>query len=351
MSLLVYLILLLAGVLAALLYYSWERLVAFFGAAYPNARYSAMGNEFITRSGISRVLGAGGFQEAVSTASNRDIPLQETDMDLIEAEIDSLMVKNLEMVREEMPAPSRAFFDALILRREIHVLKRILRAMFAGREWNAEPVGHLDSRTLSLLKEEEELSNIHYILRYTPYHDIVEKEFENGVPEIAVLERALDDFYFDYLRETVGKMRVWKRAYREFMSISADIQNIKTALRLHEMGMEFSEEELVPGGKGIGVWELQQMTAAEAVQDALRQLQAGHYEVQAENIFDAERELDKKFLELIHDLAIKYISTAGPSLYFLQAREFELRNLRAVFRGLHEGLPVPEIEKELVTVE
>ncbi len=328
-----------------------SRASAFFGAAYPNARYSAMGNEFVTRQGLSRVLTSKGLQEAVSAATSRDFPFQESDIDSLDRELGTIMVGVIEMVKDEMPAPSRPLFDTFLLRHEILTLKRILRAMFHEKEWQADPVGGLDRKTLQLLKEAEGLSDIPYILRYTPYKEVMEKAFEEGIPEPGEPDSALDKFYFNQMGETIEGLKVWKRPYHEYLSFYSDIQNIKLALRLREMGEELETRHLILAGKGLGEWELLQMAASESLEEALRQLQGTPYEMVAEDIFAAERGLDRRLLKFTYELALRYINTAGPSLHFAQAREFEISNLRKIFRGLGEGVSPGEIEKELVVIE
>ncbi len=332
-------------------YKMWPRFNAFFAAAYPNARYSAMGNEFVTRSGTARVLASKGLPEAVSAATTRDFTYRESEIDSLDQDLDNHMIQVLDMVKTEMPKPTLSLFETFLLRYEIKTLKRILRALFNGSEWSSDPVGGLDRKTLQLLKQVEDLQDIQYILRFTSYNEVMKNAFRERVPEVHELDDALDKFYADHMVSTSEGVKVWKRPYREYLSVYSDIQNIKLALRVREMRGEFDPAKIITLGKGVGVWELEQIVNSETFEEAVRHLQGTNYEIVARNIFEGEKELDRQLLRLTGDLAIRYINTAGPSLHFVQAREFEIRNLRKIFRGINEGLPAKEIESELIIID
>ena len=328
-----------------------DSVVSFFAVAYPNARFSAMGNEFITRGGIGRVTSARNLQDAVSSASSRDYVFKETSMNDLDRELDNHMADLIEMVRSDMPSPASPSFAMFSLRHELLTLKRILRAKYNGYEWHVDPMGNLDHKTLQLLREVEDLLDLKYVLRFTPYSDIIANAYDESIPELDEVDLALDNFFFDQLDRTVSQVRIWKKPYREFLHLFSDIENIKLALRVRETGGELDPEHIHTAGIGLGTWELQQMSMAETFEEAIRHLQGSGYDIAAENIHVAERELDRKLLRLTADLARRYINTAGPSLHFVQSREFEIGNLRKIFRGINEGLTSREIEKELVLVD
>lgn len=328
-----------------------DRVIAFFAVAYPNARYSAMGNEFITRAGVGRVASGRTLQDAVSGASSRDFIFKETDMDSLDRELDNLLVSIIEMVKSDMPSPTSRIFDVFLLRSELRTLKRILRALHNGLEWQADPMGSLDHTTLQLLRESDDLLDLKYILRFTPYSEIMASEYKDSVPELEDVDKALDAFFFDQLRETIDDIRIWKRPYLEFLHLYSDIENIKLAFRIRETGGELEPEKLLSSGTSLGAWELQQMAMADTFEEAMRHLQGSGYDIVAEDIHVAERELDRKLLRLTSDLSRRYINTAGPSLHFVQSREYEIGNLRRIFRGIREGIPGRDIEKELVIID
>ena len=328
-----------------------DPVTAFFAVAYPNARYSAMGNEFVTRNGVGRVATAKSLQDASGAAASRDFIFRENDMDRLDRELDNLMSGIIEGVRSDMPDPTSPIFDMFLLRHEILTLKRILRALHHGFDWNADPSGSLDHKTLQLLKEVEDLQDLRYILKFTPYREVIEEEYAEGVPELDDIDAKLDVFFFDRLRRTVDSVRIWKSPYREYLRFYSDIENIKFTLRVRETGADLEPGSILSAGTGLGEWELQQMATSETFEEAIRHLQGTNYEILAENIHVAERELDRKLLQLTGDIARRYINTAGPSLHFVQAREFEIGNLRKIFRGINEGIPFREIEKELVIID
>ena len=59
--------------------------------------------------------------------------------------------------------------------------------------------------------------------------------------------------------------------------------------------------------------------------------------------------LDRYLLETISRLSMEYYHTGGPLLWYLVAKEFELRNIRIILTGLSEGLSSDQIGKMLIT--
>ena len=72
--------------------------------------------------------------------------------------------------------------------------------------------------------------------------------------------------------------------------------------------------------------------------------------MQADERFDFEHYLDEKLLKMLIELNNQYILTVGPTLKYLVGKEFELRNIRALIRGIKEDVDPIRI-KELMILE
>ena len=210
---LVILLIALLGLALLVAYRVKDSVIAFFAVAYPNARYSAMGNEFVTRAGTGRLVTARTLQDAVSAASSRNLSFRESDMDTLDRELDGTLTSTIEMVRSEMPPPAAPIFDMILLGHELRILRRILKAKHHGLSWQADPVGSLDRRTLQLLRDSSDHEDLRYILKFTPYGGVIERLYAGGVPDPAAVDRSLDDFFLHRFRETIQGIRIWKGAY------------------------------------------------------------------------------------------------------------------------------------------
>ena len=75
---------------------------------------------------------------------------------------------------------------------------------------------------------------------------------------------------------------------------------------------------------------------------ALEELQA------ADSLIRFERALEAALLEYSSKLSNRYPLSVCPVISYILAKEREVRNVRAIARGREAGLPVEEIEEELV---
>jgi V/A-type H+-transporting ATPase subunit C len=72
---------------------------------------------------------------------------------------------------------------------------------------------------------------------------------------------------------------------------------------------------------------------------------------ETKSIYSLEVALDRLLLKTASEIASSALIAAGPTIKFLMGKEFEMRNLKAVLRGMYEGLPSDRILPMLITEE
>ena len=73
-------------------------------------------------------------------------------------------------------------------------------------------------------------------------------------------------------------------------------------------------------------------------------------EYEKENsVFPLEKALDVCFLHLLSNLSVEYTSNLGVGIRFVVSKEYETQNLKAITKGVLEGLSLDTIKKTVVT--
>ena len=63
-----------------------------------------------------------------------------------------------------------------------------------------------------------------------------------------------------------------------------------------------------------------------------------------------ETSLDCLLLKLVSDISTQNYVTIGPTIRFLVSKEFEIRNLKIITKGISESIP-PDIIKSFLVME
>jgi V/A-type H+-transporting ATPase subunit C len=69
------------------------------------------------------------------------------------------------------------------------------------------------------------------------------------------------------------------------------------------------------------------------------------------SIYSLEVAMDRMLLNSASGIASSALIAAGPTIKFIVAKEFEVRNLKAVLRGMYEGMSTESIMPLLILEE
>ncbi len=199
------------------------------------------------------------------------------------------------------------------------------------------------------------------LLHDTPFHATLSK---------AVAERKTDPVYLEHLMDhvVVGALRSsiylsdsnLSTPLKRFMGMYADILNIKSILRAKSLG--FGKEQIsavtVEGGRELAPWKLEQMSEAKGVAEVLGELEGTSYMEIVKGMLAASRHtvdpytvehaLDMELLKRTCEISSQNMLSVGVGLKLVVAKQFEIRNLRAIVRGLNAGMKKDTIESLLI---
>jgi V/A-type H+-transporting ATPase subunit C len=228
------------------------------------------------------------------------------------------------------------------------------------------PAGELDEAALIELSRQPDVKAVidllatwrveYYIPLIRHFKDFTEKR------DMAVLEYALDRFYYEHALAVVKKGESDDdRIIREFLITEVDVTNLKTTLKVIWDKMEPGEAEqfLIKGSIRFDKEKLISMMRTGTIEGAIRQLKDTSYEflskvpekfVSAGKISEFEKELDQYLIKrgVRHFLGDPLSIALG--LGYIWAKVNEVTNIRIIARGKAGEVSEKEIREALINV-
>ena len=245
-------------------------------------------------------------------------------------------------------------------------VKTVIRGIYTDAE--AEDVeddlirtGEFSRKTLDRLTEATSIEDAIDALSGTIFGEPLEDAYEDfessGV--LVPLENAVDRAFFSHLLDDIGQPEpdTPTALYREFLEAEIDFRNLRNALRVARSGAEIDPAEyFIEGGRLFDGEELRQLasntdelvtairesTYGNDLSDALDELE------EATSLIGFEHALNTALLEYSGKLSNRYPLSICPVLAYILGKEREIENIRAIARGREAGIPVEEIEEELI---
>jgi len=305
------------------------------GFSYPNARYSAMGNEYVTRSGLQKVRDARNLEEAISTVSSRDYEFPKdaaADIDSAVNALSDIESKFTRTIMEEIPKKAHPFFNAVLYRTELEELREAFIERFESsgvaasissvsgtstrRAENEDGQGNKQKRDGSEKEEEENTGNetIREIIGRSDspveaaellarsghkgkYGFLIKDEFQTALSSIedqndfSQFDILLDKEYFRNLKETGEKVTPFLQASTfELLKLHSDIFNIRTAVRgvAAEMPVDSIMARFVPPGGEIPQWKLELLAESSDVHELMEELKGTPFYPSDKDLFSGK---------------------------------------------------------------
>jgi len=267
-----------------------------------------------------------------------------------------------------VPKERKGTIEKILRRTDLWNLKAIITAIHnkvpkEERLKQLMPSPTMPWERLEMLASAESLEALLEFLRGSEYFDVLSGALgeykERGL--IALLS-ALDKYYYANVWKDVLAKKAQRGILREMVGYEIDALNIKLILRLKREGVPPAEIEryLILPSYLLTEAMLKSMAMAEDIRSAVSVIAPTHYgrfmlEVLPEveegrSLFVAEKMLDEQHLKLCKWMAITQLFTIAPVLAYIQLKEIELRNLRAITRLKADGVEPEEIKRMVMRV-
>jgi len=338
------------------------------------ARLKAKGVPFIEPLQLRELMQSSSVQDCMSRLKSygylTDVPIECTP-DQAEEELLLTWYEEVILLRSQAPRDAWLFFDAFLYFQEIAKVKRIIRLIHMDRSWAIAETPELWPEGCSpdlaaKLGNVQSMSEGVRLLQETRYGEPLFSVLALYEEEKSVfyLDHALDCMGFSELKSQMSMVQTYLASpYRDYIAVLIDIQNIRALIRAKHSGWnpEAVQLCLIDGGQELPMWRLVQMNEMMSVPDLLRQLSGTGYDPVLSPIFRTypstdtmlrmDMALDQYLLDTISRLGLTYYHTGGPLLFYLVAKEFELRNIRIIVSGLYDGFSADKITPMLITVQ
>jgi V/A-type H+-transporting ATPase subunit C len=330
---------------------------------YPNAKYEAIGNPFILEKELNTLvetMNLDTFKDRLNVL--RDYKVTGETASLIQQSLDLNFFQTIIMMKQDSSKKLHPFYDLYLLRMDMYLIKNEVKKILLGmtRQPSKDNGMHLWTTDLLSRLQSATKETLPALLASSAGFD---KELL-----VALTKEPLDllqiDIMFDshVLRQFKELKVPYKcdQAKNDYVKNLIDQLTIKYLLRAKQLSYSASicKTLFLGEGKQISRWRFEEMTQATDVPQLITALDGTSYFPRLSASLDRyskeksvqvfEKNIDGVFLQRIKELSFQNYLTIGPSLRFLVSKEFEIKNLKVIIKGIAENLSTELIKNNLV---
>ena len=184
-------------------------------------------------------------------------------------------------------------------------------------------------------------------------------EISKDQPDLQTLDVLFDKQYVDSLMELHVPHKC-EQAHYDFIKNMIDLFTIKHLLRAKQLALppDRCKTFFLGDGKQIARWRFEQLADASDVPEAITALEGTSYfpalsakleqykKEKSVQVFESS--VESAFLGRVREISLHNYLTMGPSLRFLVSKEFEIKNLKVIVKGIAENISTEIIKNNLV---
>ncbi len=293
-----------------------------------------------------------------------DLESTDADVESIERMLDAYLASCYRNVLELLPKDASRFLERYAERIDLGNLKLVIEAV-AGRVEREDAISHLrdgmlfSKDRLEVMARAETLEELVELLSYTSYYDDLKRQIEPGEYDVSDLLRAVEHCYYTSVWREAGNLgRRNRRMARLILGREIDLQNVKLILRLKRESVDpgLISKNLIPVEGELKHELLDLCSRADGVEEAAQILMRSRLKAVLTPILSQgtgdlgriENLLDESLLNYSKSLSLFHPLTIATPLCFLQQIQAEVRNMRAVARGVADGVPADEVKELLL---
>ena len=331
--------------------------------AYPNAKFEAIGNPFITEKELSRVADSkdlSDFKDALNASKNYNLSGDSTYE--LQQSLDDNLVQTIEMMQKDSSKKMNGFFNIYIEKIDIYLIKNAIKNKLEDKKIDEKIIDRaMLPATKKLLQDimDSEKQNMSELLKNYGFDKEVLELFSEEKIDYLKLDTAIDKHIIDKIKQVKVPYKCDK-AKQRFVNNIIDIINVKNILRAKQLGYdEESIKKLLLGeGQEIAPWKLKEISEADSVPQVISSLEGTSYFDPLKNAIEdynkegsvqvLENALDSHFLTLMENISTQNYVTIGPTIRFIVSKEYEIKNLKIIAKGVDERLSSDIIKSLLI---
>ena len=338
--------------------------------AFVNARIGGMKSRLLEESELRALMESRNIEELLSQLKNAQYELDSSNTNVLSIELQlkkNLFHDYLKLTRFVKGRPSE-FIHSMAKRFEVETLKSLikLKSLKVNLPEYIIPFGKINQDLIEDLLKADDVVSLIEKLRGTEYfrplrkiHQKDENPLEITETEELSFENALDNYYFQGVKEAMGRLsKTDKNMIKRFVGFNIDLSNLLTALRLR--GVEEDKNKFYIGGgdtfklnhfnQVAGLEKLEWLP--EVVPQKFKELiNTGLQKFKETNSLLAFEVVAKKqLLRASRKLFLGSRFHIGTLVAYLNLKENEISNLIKLIKTKDEFFDTKEIENLLVFV-
>lgn len=333
-------------------------LISFAGFTYPNAKFNAMGSPYIEKKGLAPLVNSDNLERFRNNVTSRDFSTEGDTVAAVQQSIDASLAGLIRMAKDDSPDGVAPFYDAYLQKLDARVVKETIKAIMRGEavgerqtysSWGATFLQAIQQVETT---EREELSGVLASFHMQEVRELVEA----GAAPTAI-EYAVDRHLIAVMREA-ELPRPTRHTRDIFVKRLIDILNLKALFRAKYYQVADIESRLFGEGRELAGWTLEHMLKIDSISEIISLLEGTAYidvlrnaipRFEEQGVPALELALDRQLLHIVADIARDDSMGLGAAIRFVVEKEYEARNLKAIAKGVAEGLP-PEHIWEMVVM-
>lgn len=330
---------------------------------YPNAKFEAIGNPFVKEHELIKLIENKDL-ESLKEALNqtKDYKISGDSIKDIQKSLDDIFINNVNMMKKDSSKKMNIFYDTYLEKIDSYLIKNAIKYKLENKEFDKELIDHA-----FLLKSKEILNKILFSDRKDLINILKKYDFSKNIIDIVSeeevnflkLDISIDRFIINKFKEIKVPYKC-DQAKRRFINTLIDTNNIKYILRAKQLNYdpESIKQFFLGDGQEIALWKYNEMAQLESIPQVISSLEGTSYFEPLKNAIEIfhkeksvqvfENELDNNFLRLVRNISTQNYVTIGPTIRFLVSKEFEIKNLKIIVKGIGEGLSSDFIKPLLI---
>ena len=330
---------------------------------YPNAKFEAMGNPFIGGKELDSVAESKdiiSFKETINTL--KDYNISGDDTSSVQRSLDDNFIETVNMMQKDSSKKMNDFYDVYFEKIDVYLIKNMLKRKIEGKNIEEKkPDEAILPKTKKFLQKiiDADKNDLPSILKNYGFNEELTLAVTDERPDFLTIDTDIDKYIINRFKQTKVPYKC-EQGKQKFVKTMVDIINVKNILRAKQLGynVESCQKMFIGEGREIAPWKHKELSELDSVSQVISGLEATSYYDPLKNaIEDYNQEksvqvfeiaLDQLFLRLVRDISMQNYISIGPTIRFLISKEFEIRNLKIIAKGVSENLPVNIIKSFLV---
>lgn len=319
-------------------------LVSVAGFTYPNAKFNAIGSPFLDEKELTKLIASSTLQDLQNNVVSRDFSVEGTTIQEMQHSIDTSLARTITMAHHDSPKGVHKFYETFLQLFDARFIKDVIWAVLEATSGpTQEPLSLLGKKVQEQLTEIE-LETLPSGLAHLGM-DEVRACVEQKVP-FSEVEHAIDRYLIDDLRQAKVP-RSCMQSCNVFVKHFIDVMNLKALFRIKYYGSTAAKVVRFGEGRELSSWKLDHLSSIDSIPEIISLLEGTSYGVPLRDVISEyehagltalEMVLDRTLLRHVANISMEDPMGLGPGIRFLIEKWYEARNLKAIVKGVGEGM-------------